>query len=172
MNSKITKNYSWWEDIKEKVYINAIFKNGEFVDIQTGKPIVLKDNTAVRIIASIYGIKEAEQNKHREITKNLLLKSGSELNFHFYYKDKGYEFKVVLIEDLYYRKKGNQFSRLEPCKCIVVLSGTEEKITADSLNQAFIRASIKYRPDNRTHTCNVFKTFYYYGRQLEELRDL
>jgi len=172
MNSKITKNNSWWDDIKEKVYINAIFKNGEFVDTQTGKPIVLNVNTAVRIIVSIYGIKEAEQKKHRDITKNLLLKSGSELNFHFYYQDKGYEFRINLIQDLYYTKKGNHFSRLEPCKCTVTLTGTREKIIADSLNQAFVKTSVKYRPQNKTHTCNVFKTFYYEGRKLENLRKL
>ena len=162
----------WLNDIVEKAYINAIFKNGEFIDAETNKSISFKENAKVRMSIPIWGIKEAERKSHEKKTRQILLKKDAKLRFHFHYKDKDYEFKVNLIQDLYYIKKGNHFSRLEPCKCIVILSGTEEKITADSLNQAFIKASVKYRPENKTHTCNVFKTFYYEGRKLDDLRQL
>lgn len=166
------KSSDWFNDIEEKAYINAIFKNGKFVDTKTNKLIILKENTKVRISTSICGIKENERKKHKEKIKHIFLKKGAKLKFHFYYQYKSYEFRINLIQDLYYIKKGNHFSRLEPCKCIVTLSGTREKIIADSLNQAFVKTSVKYRPENKTHTCNVFKTFYYKGRKLEDLRKL
>ena len=118
------------------------------------------------------GIKEDERKKHEKIIKHMLLKKDADLRFSFYYQNKSYEFRINLIQDLYYIKKGNHFSRLEPCKCTVTLTGTREKIIADSLNQAFVKTSVKYRPKNKTDTCNVFKTFYYEGRKLENLRKL
>lgn len=165
-------NSDWFNDIAEKVYINAIYKNGQFFDVKTNKLISLKNNTKVRISIPIWAINEGERKRHQEKIRNILLKKGVELRFRFNYQDKRYEFKVNLIENLYYTRKGKQFSKLEPCKCIVTLIGTSEKIIADSLNQAFVKISVKYRPQNKTHTCNVFKTFYYKGRKLENLREL
>lgn len=165
-------NSNWFNDIEEKVYIYAIFKNGQFIDAKTNKLIILKENTRVRISIPIWGIEEIERKRHEEKIRHILLKKGAKLRFHFYYQDKGYEFIVNLIQDLYYVKKGNHFSRLEPCKCTITLSETEEKIKADSLNQAFVKTSVKYRPKNKAHTCNVFKTFYYEGKKLDDLRKL
>lgn len=166
------KKSDWVYDIEEKAFINAIFKNGQFIDAETNKLVILEENTKVRISSPIWGIKETEEKRHKKKIRDILLKKGAELRFHFYYQHKGYEFKVNLIQDLYYIKKGNHFSRLEPCKCIVTLSETREEIIADSLNQAFIKTSVKYRPENKTHTCNVFKTFSYKGSKLEDLREL
>lgn len=165
-------NSDWVNDIEEKVYINAIFQNSRFIDAETNKLISLKENTRVRMSFPIWGVKETERKTHKKKIRQILLKKDTNLRFNFYYQDRNYEFVVSLRQDLYYTKKGNQFSRLEPCKCIVVLSGTKEKITADSLNQAFVKISVKYRPKNKTHTCNVFKTFYYQGRKLDDLREL
>lgn len=166
------KKSDWFYDIEEKAYINAIFKNGRFIDAETNKLVILEENARVRISTPIWGIKETEEKRHKKKIRDILLKNGTELRFHFYYQHKGYEFKVNLIQDLYYMKKGNHFSKLEPCKCAIILSGTSEEIIADSLNQAFVKTSVKYRSKNKTHTCNVFKTFYYEKRKLEDLREL
>lgn len=165
-------NNDWVNDIEEKAYINAIFKNGQFIDTETNKLIFLKENTRVKISIPIWGIEQTERKRHEEKIRQILLKKDTKLKFHFYYQGRDYEFIVNLFQDLYYTKKGNQFSRLDPCKCTIRFVDSQNEIVADSLNQAFVKMSVKYRPKNRTHTCNVFKTFYYERRKLDDLRKL
>lgn len=156
-----------------KAYIEATFIHGRFVDIETGRPITLEENTRVRITTPVGSIlSKEEERKHKEIKKELLLKSGAVLEFHFRCGDKVCEFKVFLREDLFLTKKGNQHSKLGFSKCVIYKPNkeSEKDFEADSFNQAFMKASIKYRPDNRSHTCNVFKTFYYKGQELEKIR--
>ena len=168
---KMNKN-PWYDDINEIAYMNAIFKFGNFVDAETHERIILKENTTVRISIPLYGIQEGQKKKHNEVKRYLLLKKHTNLNFHFYYDNKSFEFLVILLDDLYLSKKGNQFSRLEPCKCVVNNPNRKyaSDFETDSLNQAFTKASIEYRPNNKSHTCNVFKTFRYKDEELENLR--
>lgn len=165
-------NNTWYYDIREKIYIDAIFKDGRFVDPETNQPIVLKDNTRVRIAVPAYGVQNKEEKKHKEVKRELFLQKGSDVNFHFYHDGKSHEFKVILLNDLFLLKKGNQHSKLDPCKCMVYKPNEKDKedFEANSLNQAFTKTSIKYRPNNKSHTCNVFKTFYYSGKELENIR--
>ena len=168
-------NNTWYYDIEQKAYIEAVFDDGRFVDSATKRPIILKEGTRVRIATSIHGVRDKEEEKsHKEIKRELLLRKGAEVDFSFYYSGKSYEFKVILLDDLFLLKKGNQHSKSSLCKCVVYKPNEKyiKDFEADSLNQAFIKASVKYRPSSRSHACNIFKTFFYKGRRLEDLRTL
>lgn len=160
-------------DHDEKAYIEAAYRGGRFVDAKTGRQIILQEGARVRIAAPIWSMpSKEEKEQHKEVKRELFLKSGNELEFSFQYDGATHIFKVVLREDLFLARKGNQHSKLSFCRCVVFKpdSVSQKDFEADSLNQAFMKASIKYRSGNRSHTCNVFKTFYYRGRELESIR--
>lgn len=165
-------NNTWYYDIHEKIYIDSVFKDGRFVDPETNKPIILRENTRVRIATPAYGVQKEEEKKHKEVKRELFLRKGSEISFRFYYDSRSYEFKVILLKDLFLSMKGNQHSKLSACKCEIYKPNEKNKkdFEADSLNQAFTKASIKYRSNNKSHTCNVFKTYYYQEKSLEDIR--
>ena len=61
-------------------------------------------------------------------------------------------------------KKNNKDSVIS--KCHFKLQQVQSKLNTekndidfDSLNQAFFQMSLKYRPKNKSHACNVYNTF-------------
>ncbi|TSC77423.1 MAG: hypothetical protein G01um101429_1055 [Parcubacteria group bacterium Gr01-1014_29] len=165
----------YFDDNAETAHIDAVVKGRKFFDEKTGDELNLKEGARVKITVSVYSLEEKEIKSHREIKRNKILDKGEILHFKFYVpgeEHRLYEFKVTLLNDLYLVQKGNKFSNLELCRCLVEADRTREKFEADSLNQAFMIASIKYKPNNKSHTCNVFKTFFYKDRRLEDLRIL
>lgn len=161
-------------------YIDAEYVNGIFYDVKTKKAIKLKDDllkhsrrgVAVRIIAPLYSIIDSDYKLHTNLRKEVLLKKEERL--HFLLTKEGdnrqSEFTVELREDLFLTQKGNKFSSLESCRCLVFDEKANNIIEAESINEAFTKTSVKYRPNNRTHSCNVFKTMQYKGKYLENLR--
>jgi len=165
----------YFDDNVETAHIDAVVRGRKFIDERTGDELNLKEGARIKITVPAYSLGEKEIKSHRQIKRNKILDKGETLHFKFYVPSEEhrlYEFKITLLNDLYLVQKGNKFSNLELCRCLVEVDRTREKFEADSLNQAFIKASIKYRPNNKSHTCNAFKTFYYKGKQLENLRNL
>ena len=162
----------YFDDHIETAHIDAIIKGRKLIDAKTGRELYLKEGSRIKVIAPLSSLEEKELKTHEETRRVKILNKGEILRFRFYVLGEGYEFTVTLLDDLYLFQKGNKFSSFSPCRCLVEADGTREKFEADSLNQAFMKASVKYRPNNKSHTCNVFKTFYYNGKQLENLRSL
>ena len=61
-------------------------------------------------------------------------------------------------------KKNNKDSLIT--KCHFKLQQVQSRLNTeridfefDSLNQAFFQMSLKYRPNNKSHVCNVYNTF-------------
>jgi len=158
-------------------HIDAYYKKGKFYDYYTDKEIKLREDdlttlkgVIVRIVAPLHNIDDENYQVHSQKHEERIMKKGEYLFFGMDYKkeNKSFEFKIDLVEDLWVEKIGNKLSKLKTCKCIVA-DGTEkhgnssinnfQPIVCNSLNHAFTRTSIKYRPENASHTCNAFKTF-------------
>ena len=168
-------NNQYFDENIETAHIDAVIKGRKLLDIKTGNELLLKEGTRLKIIVPMHLLEEKELKPHKEIKREKILNKDEMLEFRFYIpneRHEPYEFRVVLLEDLYLFKKGNKFSSFAPCKCVITAKRKGEKFEANSLNQAFTKSSVKFRPDNKTHICNVFKTFFYKGRRLEDLRTL
>lgn len=170
-------------------HIDAYYKEGKFYDYYTDEEIKLAGNPlldkgiVVRIIAPLASINSNVENHTQKLTK-ILLTSGTLLFFKMEYtvndKNLSFEFILQINADLGIERIGYKFSKLQPCNCTVIHaidSGNNrsvedfQPIKTKSLNQAFLKTSIKYRPENSSHVCNVFKTFRTnQGLLLEEFR--
>lgn len=167
-------------------YINGKYKEGVFLDIDTEEPIRLKDDfnigVPVRIIAPLDSIPDNEYKHHWSQTTRKFISAGAILDFEMEdkHKNQRYAFHIRLLEDLYIGQRGNKFNRMFSCKCQVEevrLLSTNKKLHEgsdlifESLNKAYTRLSVLYRPENSNHNCNVFKTVKYNGNYLERLRN-
>jgi len=177
MKRKNDTLFDYYDELP-KAYIDGKYINGKFYDTSSNEEIQLMDNAVVRIVLYRKDLLDKDYGKHIEVNEKKILESGSNLFFQFQYDNNKFLFTVMLEEDLISRKKGNQFSRLGSCDCKIIelsrngiIDGNFKLIEADSLNQAFTFASIKYRPDNRSHTTNVFKSYFdINGYSLEKYR--
>ncbi len=170
-SDKIMSDVEPWIEHGQKVHINAIAKDGKFFDTKTGKEIELKEGAELKMIVPIQYIPEEQLKNHNENKERTLLKKGSNLYFKFRANNEVICFDVLILNDLILESKGDKLGRLKNCKCIVSSkNGKIKELKTDSLNQAFTRASIIVRPENPSHNCNVFKSFYYEGRTLDCLR--
>jgi len=166
-------NDSYYNNHTENAHFDVIIEGGKMIDIKTEDEIVLKDGYSIKIIVPLSSLEKNVVKAQLETTKKKLLKSGDALYFRFTSSENGntiFEFNVILQEDLYLSQKGNKHNSFDECRCIVELTKTGDRFEASSLNQAFFQASVKYRPANKSHTCNVFKTFFYDGSKLDDLR--
>jgi hypothetical protein len=170
-------------------HIDADYKEGKFYNYYTDEEIKLAGNPIldkgimVRIIAPLASVNSNDKNQTQKLSKTLFT-PGTILFFKMEYieneKKHTLEFSLATNANLVIERIGNKFSKLKSCDCTVINgfdSGINkevedfEPIKCNSLNQAFLKASIKYRPENASHVCNVFKTFRTnQGIFLEEFR--
>lgn len=179
---------SYFED-KTVAHIDAYYKEGNFYDFHTGKLVKLEydenrneKGILTKIIVPLDYISEENIETHGNRVQKKILDKGSILTFSMYYNSERehYKFQVRLEEDLVLNKVGNKPAKLNACKCIVIPSEEDrnkiiftdfEPIEFNSLNQAFLQTSIRYRPKNSSHVCNVFTTFKTEGEKpLSSLR--
>jgi hypothetical protein len=155
-------------------YIEAIYKDDKFIDKRTGKKVKLTEplfgeGISVLIEVPISVLSQEDYDYHTSNHSRLVARAGDILYFDLDYKAEAAKFlcEVLLEEDLVISSKGNKPSH-SSCNCAVVMVKdyynkksiiSHEVINADSLHQAFFQASLKYRPKNKSHNCNVYKTF-------------
>ncbi len=155
------------------VKIHATIKNNKIVSIDTGEEILFAKEPYLEILTMPICLSDKDQLARLSIRKSfVIMKENEELVFSFKKKRKKendliYEFTVKLLEDLTLKIIGQKLGSLEDCACIIC-DGSIDKFKirgfkpfhASSLNNAFTKASVKYRPENASHNCNVFKKFY------------
>lgn len=165
-------------DTPTVAHIDAYYREGVFYDADTNKPIKLDYNEnryekgiLVKIIVPLKYISDENIETHGNRIQKKILDKGSILNFCMIYQDEmneKYDFQLLLEQDLFLNKVGNKLAKLNSCKCTVTLQEEHKNktvfkdfkpIECKSLNQAFLQTSIKYRPTNSSHVCNVFTTF-------------
>ncbi len=153
-------------------YYDAVFRDGKFYDAHSGNVINLKDGARVRIQTIRSKVLDEDYERHLEKRSEKLIHTSEKLQFRIGFHD----FIVQILEDLYLTKEGNRFSKLAACHCAVVEVHSSHDgfnfspFEAETLNQAYTQASIRYFPEKRSHICNVFKTMRYDGNLLESLR--
>jgi hypothetical protein len=162
------------------VYIHAKYQDDKYYDIISGKEVKLSNGSIVRIKTLLANIAVEDYPKFEEI-KREVLPQGSILSIRMPISNEG-EYKLILRlkSPLVMKKTGNKEAIVEPCFCEVfdchVLGGFGSNLKfdpfiADSLNQAFFQASIRFRPDNKSHTTNIYQScFLEDGRSLASLR--
>lgn len=151
--------------------IDAIYDGDQFFNQLTKKPVVLNGQHHVIITVPFEAIPKELQEEYNKPEEKTLVTKGSVLYFELGVKNVIRRFEVVLSDDLVLRTKGNKLGKLNPCRCVVSDMDTKKIIIqAESLNQAFTKTSVLLRPNNKTHNCNVFKTFHFEGRPLDYYR--
>ncbi len=163
-------------------HIDARYQNGQFYDWETGKEVILKAKAPVRLVVRRMDIPEADRKRFHATAKKVL---GQDTMLRFclsckpgtiHYVER--TFWVRLLEDLAFEKKGSKPARAMSVQCEVYDRLNEYGqqglpiFVANSLNQAYFQASVRYRPEARAHTVNIYKKFYINGtdRTLESLR--
>jgi len=168
---------------KKQILINAVVKNGKFIQ-EDGKPIPdFHESSLLNIIANERDIKNNKDIKKVEYFKSyeleepkLIIKKGSSLivliptpikleftpGFRYQARpgnglfSNGVEIRTLV--DLYLNPpRGYNLPRLEICRCEIPSIGKE----ARSLNHAYSLISTKHEPRRLHHTGNVFKKITY-----------
>lgn len=159
--------------------INAKYTNGNFTDRDTGNEITLKEGAHLQMTVYQSDITPRDVEKLKTITREVLPR-GEEI--HFELTGAGLKFYIRLHEPLIFEKKANKNAAMKPCKMEVYKSKVMDRYKlpknfefepyeVKTLNQAFFKASVKYRPDNPSHSVNVYTHFRTSdGKELENLR--
>jgi len=153
---------------RQTALFNVVLKNGKFINIDNGEPISFIEGSFLRIKTGLSSIDD--DDVYREITKNEsrdVLEAGKTLTFWIDVptgRGRLY-FKGLIISPLTMTKKNNKDSVITKCEFKleeVHSDSNSEKINLmfNSLNQAFFQMSLKFRPNNKSHVCNVYNTFY------------
>ena len=163
------------------VHIYARYKEGKYFDIDTNKEVVLSNNTFVKMVTLKANITDEDYLKITEVIRKKVLPEGTLLFMRMPMVNEGeYVLKVLLLDDLIMKKSGNKEAMVESCRCEVLdriergrfsNSVKFEPFKADSLNQAFFQASIRYRPNSKSHSANIYQYCYLEdGRSISVLR--
>lgn len=163
------------------VHIYSKFKDGKFYDIESGKEVILSNGSFVRMITLLANIKDDEYPKFEEQREEVLpIDSILYMRLPLNNGEGEYRLVIKLKEPLFMKKIGNKASIVEPCKCEIIdriefgsylHSIKFEPFEADSLNQAFFQASVRYRPKNKSHSANIYQCcFLENGNNLSSLR--
>jgi predicted DNA-binding antitoxin AbrB/MazE fold protein len=162
----------------KKAIITATYQGGKFIDLETKEEVKFKNGTLVDIRLRVDDLtREKDLERASKVQKKLLIPAGRHLFFNMKDDKQGEVVYVVLLkQDLILTKNGLKPSIVDNCSCEVVGKESttggflqfKEPILAFSLNQAFFQCSIKFRPNNKSHTCNIYKTFRTEGGQLLE----
>ncbi len=165
MNRENDKKRNYFDELP-RAYYDAIYSKGKFYDLESKEEIVLEDNALVRIAVKRKDVVDRDYERHVEISHEILCKKENLLFFNLSHDNNKFIFEVKLHEDLYIGRKGNSQGRLNSCECEIIemrVNGYKEELDeplkADSLNQLVTLASVKFRPGNKSHTTNVFKSF-------------
>lgn len=162
-------------------HIDALYRKGKFYDLEDNQPIALSESALVRLVVYRKDIPKENQERFYS-TARRVLNQGSVLQFCLpcwpgTLKYIELTFKVKLLEDLVFEKKGNKPARALNVSCEVFdregyVEQPFESFTVKSLNQAFFQASVRHRPEARSHVTNIYQKFYIDGtdRTLETLR--
>lgn len=162
-------------------YMDAVYHDGQFHDRENGQVVELKEQAPVRLIVRRMDIPEADRERFHA-TAEKVLDQGTVLRFHLPCQPGTIEytdltFWVRLLEDLVFEKKANKPARALNVSCEVLeRAGSHalpfEPSVVESLNQAYFQASVRHRPEARSHVTNIYKKFYIDGtdRPLESLR--
>jgi hypothetical protein len=156
-------------------YIDAIYHHGQFYDRENGQVVTLREEASVRLIVQRMDIPEADREKYYSTTRKVL---DREVELRFELPSRRLTFFVRLLGDLYFEKKGNKPARALDVACEIYDKPTQygqqclPLFAADSLNQAYFQASVRHRPEARSHVTNIYQKFYIDGtdRTLESLR--
>jgi hypothetical protein len=146
-------------------HLYAQIKDGKLIDVETEKEVILKDGALVKIVTILANINDDDYEKYAKEKRKKVLPLGAELLIKMPYQNQQFSFKLILKEDLYFSKKLNKEAVAEKCKIEVVemYDGHNAKnknfipFETNSLNQAFFQASVKYRPNNRSHNANIYE---------------
>ena len=197
MTSKKDTLFNYFGE-QQTAHVYAYYKGGEFYDYYTHEKVTLdegrhnepfdKNNPSgilVKIKVPLNRTIDRDYERHQNQEKRDLLPVGTHLEFLMPYRTREqnieYVIKVQILEDLKMFKKGNKTWGLGNCSCVVTsareMYGQDhvlsKEIKADSLNQLYTKTSILLRPENASHNCNTFKTFYNAenGIRLDTLRN-
>jgi hypothetical protein len=150
-----------------KVQISGMYHKGKFHYTEDLKEIELEENSEVIIKAYLTDLPKKDHKRFR-LERKVVLPKNSYVVFEL--PKTGLKFHVLLLEDLRFRKINNKLAVAEDCRCRVT-HATEfpsrlipeepdfEPIEVESLNQAFFRVSLLFRPNARSHTTNIYKSF-------------
>lgn len=170
--SKNSNLDSWWnEEFRSNpAYIDAMYKEGVLIDHDTGKPLELEEGALLRIKVAEFSLPKKLQNHHEKIENVTLLEKESKLFFTIKLDGNNKEFGLIIRDNLLIIRKGNRMGRLSNVFCEVFDDNNNLVATANSLNEAYTRTSVFLNPENRTHTANAFRVFYYEGIRLKDIR--
>lgn len=178
---KRSKDYmeNYYGDIPT-AQVDAIYKQGKFVDMDTEKEIIFKENSIVKITTRLAAITDEDYKRHTNELKKEILPKDSIIYMRLPMESNSfYILKIKLNEPLAMTKIGNKDSVCNSCKCSVieVYSNKQNKnidfesIEANSLNQIFFLSSSQFRKNNKSHTANIYKcTYLDDGILLDNLR--
>lgn len=169
----------YWNDLP-MTHLYVTYRDGRFFDIESDEEIILTSDSKYNNENGIFmrismfnenHIKKEIRNKFTKVSTETILTKGTLLKFDMPYQIEGrtFIFTVELLDDLNTTRKGVGYAKLNRCQCRITskylkYSGNFNdliKIEANSLNQLYLKTSITYRPNNRNHVCNAFKTFYF-----------
>jgi len=160
--------------------IEAVYKNGKFIDLETGNEVVLKDDSHVKIKTLLKSISNEDFKRHANVKHKKVLPVDSFLIMKLPIKTSVFYFlKIKTHEPLIMVKKGNKKSICMPCAFSVVeiVNCNNKKIEnydpieSTSLNQIFTQASMKFSENYKSHTANIYNcTFLEDTTPLEGLR--
>lgn len=160
-------------------HIHAEYREGKFFYYDTNDEVILDYDKKiqpkgiyVKIVAPLHNILDEKFQDAAKKSERRIMDSGSILYFQMKYdvnsSNNLFVVEVKLLDDLFIDQIGHKPATLKSCRCIILNVWDKfskmkkvpvEMIEATSLNQLFTQASVKLRPNNRSHSCNVFRTF-------------
>ena len=164
------------------VQVKGVFHKGKFCYEDTGESIEFRNYANVTITVLLTDVLKKDKQKYL-LKREVVLREGTFLQFDL--PKTGLTFRLSLLEDLTFRKINNKPAIAEDCKCVVLDASQSsansmamipdfEPFEIETLNQAFFKTSVKFRPESISHTTNIYKSFrvFEYGRyvKLEEFR--
>jgi len=171
---------SYYEPLEgSQAYIYAKYSKGKVIDLDTDKPLELKEGAVVKITVDKLALptKDAAKFHKTEVSKEVLK---AETKLEFALGGTPYSFIINLLDDLIFRKQGNKNPVAENCRMKItemfdVTTGKKtrsvdfKEVEVDSLNQAYFLMSVKYKPNAKSHSVNVYKQFYLKGDRFKTL---
>jgi len=149
------------------VQVTGVFHKGKFRYEDTGEPIEFRNYSNVTITVLLTDVLKKDKQKYL-LKREVVLREGTFLRFDL--PKTGLTFRLLLLEDLTFRKINNKPAVAEDCKCMVmdasqssantiVLIPDFEPFEVETLNQAFFKISMRFRENTGSHTTNVYKAF-------------
>lgn len=163
------------------VHIYAKYLDGKFYDLSSDEEIVLENDSIVRMTAATMSLKDINYERYTSNIQKTIIRSGNVIYMKVTMKDgNNYILSLGLITDLNMTKRKNKFAQVDKDLQFEAFKledemGKEvynfEPFKENSLNQAYFQISLKYRPEAKSHTTNIYKScFDENGNTLEKYR--